>query len=176
MNVSQAIIQRQSCRNFDKTRQVERDKLVKVLQAGVCSPSARNAQPWQLTAVVGTKAQQIADICRTGGGNAFLQNCNTYIVVSMLPQGQPVHVEGLDMQDFRPMDIGMCIMQMCLVACELGLSSCIIGRLNFKRINEVIGQNNQPALVLALGYAASDDVLRPKNRRAFDDTVKIIED
>lgn len=176
MNVSQAIYTRQSCRNFDKHRSVEHDKLIKVLEAGVVSPSARNSQPWQLTAVVGDKAHEIADICRTGGANGFLENCNTYIVVSMLPMdNQCVAVEGLDLQDFRPMDIGMCVLQMCLMATELGLSTCIIGRLSFERINKVIDSDNQPALVIALGYAAQDDQLRPKKRREFDQVVKFVE-
>ena len=176
MNVLQAIYTRQSCRNFDKTRNVEQDKLLKVLEAGVVSPSARNSQPWQLTAVVGDKAHEIGDICRIGNGNAFLENCNTYIVVSMLPEeGQRVTVEGLDLQDFRPMDIGMCVMQMCLMATELGLATCIIGRLSFERINKVIDSDNQPALVIALGYATEDDQLRPKKRREFDQVVKIVE-
>lgn len=171
MNVKQAIERRQSCRSFDKSKLVEMDKLQQIVQAGVLSPSARNLQPWHLTVLQGDKAKQVTDICQTGGANAFLSECNTVIVVSMLDAVEGKRPEGVTPQDFRPMDIGMCVMQMCLQATELGVDSCIIGWLNSQQISKVINSDNHVALVVALGYPTKDYEVRAKKRRDFNQSV-----
>ena len=42
---------RQSCRNFDPARPVEREKLTACLEAARLSPAACNSQPWRYIAV-----------------------------------------------------------------------------------------------------------------------------
>lgn len=42
---------RQSCRDYDATREVEEAKIQRILEAGRLAPSACNSQPWHLIAV-----------------------------------------------------------------------------------------------------------------------------
>ena len=81
----------------------------------------------------------------------------------------------LTVQDFRPFDLGLCVMQMCLKATEIGLSTCMIGLLNQEMIQQAIGSCEEVKIVLALGYAADDDVIREKKRRTMDETVRFVD-
>ena len=57
MNVNEALTQRKSVRAFlDKS--VEREKIVKILQAARHAPSGTNAQPWQVAVVTGQKKRR----------------------------------------------------------------------------------------------------------------------
>ena len=81
---------RQSCRSYSG-RDVEREKLQKILEAGRLSPSARNSQPWYLTlAVSAEKVAAVGECTRAGGKNAFTDICrNGYLYVrnEYLPSG-----------------------------------------------------------------------------------------
>lgn len=51
MNFLELVNQRQSCRAYDPTRQVEREKLESCIEAARLAPSACNAQPWKFIVV-----------------------------------------------------------------------------------------------------------------------------
>jgi nitroreductase len=173
--LQQLFTTRQSCRNYS-TKPVEREKLLKVLEAGMIAPSSRNRQPWTFHVCGEKTLPKVKESCQLYG-NAFLTNCPELIVVTMHPR---VVVDTSDkplltVQDFRPFDIGLAVMQMCLQATELGLSTCMIGLLNQEMIQQAVGTEEEVKIVLALGYAADDDVIREKKRRTMDETVRFVD-
>ena len=173
--LQQLFTTRQSCRNFS-TKPVEREKLLKVLEAGMIAPSSRNRQPWTLHVCGEKSIVPVKQSCQLYG-NAFLTNCPELIVVTMHPR---VVVDTSDkplltVQDFRPFDLGLCVMQMCLQATELGLSTCMIGLLNQEMIQQAIGTTEDVKIVVALGYADESDPIRAKTRRPMDETVKFLD-
>ena len=48
---------RQSCRNFDPSREVESEKLETILAAALLAPSAKNRQPYEIFVAKGEKAK-----------------------------------------------------------------------------------------------------------------------
>ena len=173
--LTQLFTNRQSCRNYS-TKPVEREKLVQVLEAGMIAPSSRNRQPWTLHVCGEKSLPKVKESCQLYG-NAFLTNCPELIVVTMHPR---VVVDTSDkplltVQDFRPFDLGLCVMQMCLKATEIGLSTCMRGLLNQEMIQQAIGCDEEVKIVLALGYASDDDVIREKKRRPMDETVRFVD-
>ena len=60
--------ERQSCRKYDEMRQVEKEKLLAILEAARLAPSACNGQPYHLTVCTGEKAKAVAQ------ATAFLFN------------------------------------------------------------------------------------------------------
>lgn len=171
------LIQRQSCRNFDASRTVEREKLESVLKAGIVAPSARNFQPWNFYVCAGETADKVRKECQHGGANAFLNNCPVLIAVGIRQKPETAGARPLNVtkQDFRPLDAGIAVGQMCLEATNVGLSTCIIGWMNCPAIAEILNTEDEIKVVIALGYASHDDVLRPKNRRNFNDVVKFFD-
>ena len=53
MNFSEIANNRQSCRSYDATKEVEKEKLDAVLESARLSPSACNGQPYHITVCSG---------------------------------------------------------------------------------------------------------------------------
>jgi len=171
-NYFDLIAQRESCRNFDPERPVEREKLIRCIEAAQIAPSACNSQPWHFHAV--TDPARVAALRKTVQGlgmNRFADDCPVLVVVTEETAKLAARIaEHLKKQEFASIDIGIATAQFCLAATAQGLSTCIMGWLNESAIREILGFENSRRirLVLALGYA-KDDTLRTKKRKAFDE-------
>lgn len=62
MNFKEIAENRQSCRNYDASREVEREKLDRILEVARLSPSACNAQPYLITVCTGECAKAVARV------------------------------------------------------------------------------------------------------------------
>ena len=171
------IAQRESCRNYDPDRPVEREKLENCLKAACIAPSACNSQPWHFHAV--TDKARVAALSRTVQGlgmNGFASSCPVLVVVTeeqakLLPRV----LEHVKSQDFASIDIGIATAQFCLAATAQGLSTCILGWIDDKKLREITGIDAPARLVITLGYATEGDSLRPKQRKALDTLVSVKE-
>ena len=66
---------RESCRNFDPSRPVEKEKLVRCAQAAWLAPSACNGQPWKYLIVTNPElAEKLRPMMMELGMNKFLKN------------------------------------------------------------------------------------------------------
>lgn len=162
---------RQSTRAYTD-RLVDSVLLEKILEAGRLSPSARNTQPWTLYC---TSRAEVINALGDGfdaiGRNLFVRDCGAFIAIveEPLPENLKMH------RRYAEFDIGMCIMQMCLEAESLGVSSCILGSYDEESVKDVLGipTDKSVSMVIALGYA-SDSTVRPKSRKSFDEAIKIV--
>ena len=85
MNFLQIARERQSCRSYDETRPVEKEKLEAVLEAARLAPSACNGQPYKLTVCQGQTAQEVAKATMGMGMNKFAIQAPVMIVISEMP-------------------------------------------------------------------------------------------
>lgn len=165
---------RQSCREFSD-KKVELDKLKLILEAGRLSPSARNSQPWLFTLAYSEESvARVGECTRVNGKNAFTEKSSAFIVVSELEN--EAAFGGTPHRYFAEMDIGLCVMNICLQAESLGVSSCILGAFDEDMIKSAanLSVNDRVKLVISLGYAEEGYEIREKNRKPFDECVKII--
>ena len=178
MTYQDLILRRESCRDYDLNRAVEREKLVACLEAARLAPSACNSQPWKLYAV--TERTTLKKVCAAVQGmgmNAFASNCPALIaVVEARPNASERVGARLTKQDFVSVDIGLAVSQLCCEAVEQGLSTCIMGWLDEDKIRAALGIEaaRRVRLVIAIGYARSDAV-RKKQRKALTEIAEIIE-
>jgi len=173
------IAERQSCRKYDASRPVEREKLVRILEAGAIAPSACNSQPWKFHGVTDpTLVAALRPTMQRFGMNPFLNDCPAFIVITEeKAKLMPKIASHLSDREFSSLDIGIATAHLALAATAQGLSSCIIGWLNNKKICEVLDlpETTRVRLVLALGYAKEGDPLRRKSRKSFEDAAKLYE-
>ena len=167
---------RQSCRSYNEKRPVEREKLEKILESARLAPSACNGQPYILTVCTGDKAKEVALLTRgMGGMNKFAVQAPVCIVVS---EGAYVRTAALGAKvkgnDYRSIDIGIMPAYLTAEATAQGLSTCILGWLDDEKIRAVIGTNSATRLVITLGYAAEDDMLRAKKRKELGEFVRFL--
>lgn len=172
MNFSAIAEARQSCRRYDPDKTVESEKLQKILESGRLAPSACNGQPYHFTVCQGETARQVAKATTGMGMNQFTANVPVLIVLSEKPYVKTAALGSkLKGNDYRSIDIGIAAAYMTAEATVQGLGSCILGWFDDEKIRRICGLDSPVRLVIALGYAAEDDVLRPKKRRSLDELV-----
>ena len=172
------VLARQSCRNFDG-QPVSEEAIKKIVDLARLSPSACNSQPWKVYAVIKGESGEKFDLVKKSlqdvGLNKFLDGAGAFLVISektgmlkadILNRFSPKH--------FIKYDAGELCAYITLTAETLGISSCIIGWVNGKKLCSAI---NLPAtedatLVVALGY--SEIPKREKVRKSLDEVYKLI--
>lgn len=172
MDFSKIIYERQSCRKYDPTRDVEKDKLARVLEAGRMSPSACNGQPYLFTVCRGESARAIAGCVSGMGMNKFAKDVPVFLVLSERPY---VATAALGAKakgnDYRSLDIGIAAAHLVCAATEEGLSTCILGWFDDAAVRRICSLDAPVRLVIALGYADPTDSLREKKRKSEDDLI-----
>ena len=171
MNFMEIAENRQSCRSYD-SREVEPEKLQAILEAARLSPSACNGQPYHLTVCRGETAKAVAAATQSMGMNKFASQAPVLIVVSEMPYVKSAALGAkLKGNDYRSIDIGIATAYLTAEATAQGLSTCILGWLDDKKIRAICGLEHPVRLVITVGYA-KEDTLRPKKRKDLSELVK----
>ena len=176
MNFSEIAKNRQSCRYFDNTKQVEDEKIQAILESTILSPSACNAQPYHFTVCKGEKAKEVAEATRGMGMNKFTADVPVMIVISEEAYNKTAGVGAiLKDNDYRSIDIGIACAFLTAEATAQGLETCILGWLDDKKIRKICDLKHPVRLVVALGYPKENYELREKKRKSFEELVTVIE-
>ena len=176
MNFLEIAQARQSCRAYDESRTVEPEKLTAVLEAARLAPSACNGQPYHFTVCRGETAKAVAAGVSGMGMNKFAAQAPVLIVVSEKPYVKSAALGArVKNNDYRSIDIGIAAAYLTAEATAQGLSTCILGWLDDKKIREACGLDQPVRLVITLGYAREGDPLRPKKRRQLSELVTYME-
>ena len=164
MDVFEAIVQRRSIRKY-KNREVEEEKLQKILESARISPSAANRQEWKFLVV---KNQEARDkLIEAVKGQKFVGEAPVTIVAcsteseKVMPCGQLAY----------PVDLSIAVSFMILEAVELGLGTCWLGAFNegkVKKILDIPEEIRVPAM-FTLGYA--DENPGPRPRKNLDEVM-----
>ena len=168
---------RQSCRQYDPSRAVEREKLDSILEAARLSPSACNGQPYFITVCQGETAKRVAKATQGMGMNKFATNAPVMIVLSEMPYVATAALGAkVKKNDYRSIDIGIVAAYITAEATAQGLGTCILGWLNDEEIRAICGVDGAVRLVITVGYPKEGDTLRAKKRKPIADLVKRIDD
>ena len=169
MNFMEIAQNRQSCRAYDETRPVEKEKLEAILEAARLAPSACNGQPYKLTVCQGDTAREVAKATMGLGMNKFSVQAPVLIVVSEMPYVKSAAMGAkVKKNDYRSIDIGIATAYLTAEAAAQGLSTCILGWLDDAKIRRLCDLEYPVRLVICLGYAKDSDKLRDKKRKDMD--------
>ena len=178
MNFLEIAEVRQSCRAYDEAREVEQEKLDAILEAARIAPSACNGQPYHITVCRGETAKEVALATRgMGGMNKFAVQAPVMLVISEMPYVKSAALGAkVKKNDYRSIDIGIVAAYITAEATAQGLSTCILGWLDSKKLMALCGLDQPVHLVIALGYAKEGDKLRPKKRKTLSELVTFLEE
>lgn len=172
MNFTEIAQNRQSCRNYDSTREVEKSKLDAILNSARLSPSACNGQPYHITVCSGDTAKAVARATQGMGMNKFASDAPIQMVISEKPYCRTAAVGAkLKNNDYRSIDIGIVAAYITAEATAQGLGSCILGWLDSDKIKKICNIDGEVRLVICIGYAKADDKLRAKKRKELSEIV-----
>ena len=176
MNFTEIAENRQSCRSYDSSRDIEPEKLEKILTSARLSPSACNGQPYLITVCKNEAAKKVARATQSVGMNKFATDAPVMLVISEMPYVATAALGAkMKKNDYRSIDIGIVSAYITAEATAQGLGTCILGWLDDAEIRNICNLDGAVRLVITLGYAKNDDKLRNKKRKDMDVLVKYVE-
>ncbi|HIT18769.1 MAG TPA: nitroreductase family protein [Candidatus Fimivivens faecavium] len=165
------INRRESCRKY-QDRPVEREKLEAMVEAARLAPSACNSQPWSFFVVTRPELRaQAAKTMQDLGMNRWTDQSAAFIVVVEEKATLSATVGSkMKSQDYAQMDIGIATEHLCLAATAMGLSTCIIGWFDEKKLRALLGvpETKRIRLAVSVGYALEDRVREKKRKPASE--------
>ena len=168
--------ERQSCRRYDPTREVEDEKLDTILECARLSPSACNSQPYRITVVKGEAAKKCAKAVQGMGMNRFASDVPVFLVLSEEDYNATAAMGAkIKKNDYRSIDIGILSAYITAAAASLGLGSCILGWLDDGKLRELCSLSGAARLVIAIGYPPEGEELREKQRKPLQELVSTVE-
>ncbi len=166
MNFFEIASARQSCRSFDPNRKIEPEKLQKIIDTALLSPSACNSQPYHVTVFCGESVTPVADAVMGMGMNKFAPDAGAMLVISEDSYNATAALGSKAKgNDYRSIDIGILASYITLEATAQGLGSCILGWLDDKKLRTLCGIDRPVRLVIALGYPTENYPQRQKKRK-----------
>ena len=131
---------------------VEKEVLLKVLEAGRVAPSASNKQPWHF--VIITDDQSLGEI-RECYEREWLKSAKCIIVVCGDHREAWRRADGKIHTDI---DIAIAVDHMTLAATDLGLSTCWICKFDALKCAKVLDlpEGVEPIVLLPIGYPADE--------------------
>jgi nitroreductase len=148
-----AIFTRRSVRNFLE-KDVEMEKIDKLLRAAMQAPSAANQQPWEFLVVTGK--ENLIALSQCSPYAASLKNAKVGIVVL-------ANQERLMFKDYWQQDLGAATQNILLEATELELGTVWYGtapdqeRMKYIQNLYDLQENLVPFSVIAIGYPKKED-------------------
>lgn len=164
---------RQSDRAYDKNREVEPEKLERILEAARLAPSACNAQPWKFVVITDKELSVKVGKATAGlGMNKFAKDAPVHILIVEESANITSKLGGkVKGKHFPLIDIGIAAAHICLAAEAEGLGSCMLGWFDEKAIKALTGIPESKRLLLdvIVGYPAKEK--RKKMRKAKEKVV-----
>jgi len=163
---------RQSVRGY-LSKEVEREKIERCLEAAQLAPSASNSQPWSFIVVDDPKLKEAVakeTFSQLISFNRFSLQAPVLIILISERSGFLNKVaEAIKDKQFSLIDIGIAAEHFCLQAVEEGLGTCMLGWFNEKGVKKLLNipQQRRVELIITMGYPVSTEI-RPKKRKPID--------
>ncbi len=173
MNFLELVNQRFSARKY-KDVPVEKEKMMRCLEAARLAPSASNSQPWRFIVVdhPELKEKLAAETYSTVlTFNKFVHQAPV-IVAFVIEKPKLVTQIGarIKNKEYPLIDIGIAAEHFCLQATAEGLGTCMLGWFNEKQVKELlhIPESKSVGLLITLGYPDYQTIPVKKRKPAED--------
>jgi len=142
---------RYSSRNY-QDKPVEKEILLKVMEAGRIAPSAKNNQPWHFVALTEPEALRKIRECYE---EPWLESAKAIIVVCGDHRDAWRRADG---KIHTNMDVAIAVDHMTLAATDLGLATCWICKFDVMKCVKTLDLPDgvEPMVLLPIGYAADE--------------------
>jgi len=157
---------RRSIRSFTD-REIEGDRIRKLIEAAIYAPSGGNIQAWNVVVLQGA-----GNIERIKAASPGLLGNPSALIIFCADKRRAYELGGeLGRDTLSIMDIAIAAQNICLEATDLGLGSCMIRSFNQNAVRELLElpEAMSPELIISLGYPL--DIPEPPPRRSVEDTI-----
>lgn len=164
--VLENIKKRYSCRNYDNSRNINKNDLIKILEAASNAPSGKNYQPWAF--YINSDMKDIEYIA---------SNSIYYDFISKSPCIVSIYLNKDISYDYLKdsQAIGAAIQNILLAAHSLEIASCWVGEIlkNKDKIEKFHNVDKQFELmaIITLGYETNCDSIKKTSRKNLDELI-----
>ncbi|MCW8965936.1 MAG: nitroreductase family protein [Candidatus Pacearchaeota archaeon] len=148
MNLLKEIIERKSISAFSD-KEIEKEKIDAVLEAGRLAPSCFNNQPWRYV-LVGKSDYNRKNLEKAlSPSNSWAKKANYLVVVG----GNPKDDSSINDVEYYLYDIGLSVMSFCLEAEHQGLRTHQMAGWDKDKVSKAVSfsKDIKPVIVIALG-------------------------
>ncbi len=152
METLEVIGKRASLKTHLSPRDVEHEKITKILDAARLAPSARNMQPWRFIVVKGKGAVEALVSKAFSEANLVVREAPVIIIACATPSDDVI-VGG---KEYYLFDVALAVENMLLAATDLGLVTHLMTAVNEGELKRVLGIPQEVRFVVAtpLAYPA----------------------
>jgi nitroreductase len=155
-------------------RKVDREVIVRIIEAARLAPSACNRQPWRF--VVADDPELVSRICTRGMHgpvpNVWAREAPVIIVIGLAPSPM-VNTAGKVLKgiDYSMISAGIAGEHICLAAQDEGLGTCWIGWFRSRAVKKLCGipSRIKLAALITLGYPRDTGSVPEKERMKRDE-------
>lgn len=175
MDFEKLVLQRESVRKYTD-KPVEREDIIKCVEAARMTPSAHNSQPWTFVVIDNKELmQKVANetfnaVVRF---NKWVPNAQAMVAVVIEKTHFAMVGSNKSDAEYNMIDIGAATEHFCLQAADLGLGTCILGYFNEKNVKELLNvpSGKKVGLLITMGYSPFE-IARDKKRKELDEMCK----
>jgi nitroreductase len=162
---------RRSIRKY-QDREVEDDKILKMLDAARWAPSAGNTQTWRFYVVRNREMKQ--RLSRAALGQRHVRDAPVVIVVGYDMQEMYSAYRERGVNLYAIQDAAAATQNMLLRAYDLGLGTCWVGAFDETEVSKILSLPKyiRPVAIIAVGYPAEREV---STRKPLERIVEFIE-
>ncbi len=162
--------ERYSCRKMNE-KSVEKEKIEKILQAGILAPTATNAQPYKIWVVESEDAKK-----RLAEANRYIFGAEIFFIVGA--KKDAAWVRKFDNHNFAEIDASIVATHMMLEITDLGLATTWVGHFDEPKLKEVMPELKDYELIaiFPVGYPAEDALPNERHniRRSIEEAVDFV--
>lgn len=173
MELEKALNNRRSIRKYLK-KPVEKDKIIKIVEAGLIAPSAYNRQPWEI-AILEKSKEKIADLmdlyAKEHSTNntisktaSVIRNADKLILVFNVSEKK----NNYDILSLGGMIENMLLQATALEVSSLWVADCIVVK---EEINNLLNIPQEKELISAIVLGYSDYVPAYLPRKSFEEVI-----
>jgi len=168
MDFTKVIFERESVRDYDPNKPVDKQVLDQILEAGRMAPSANNRQPWLFLLISSDKNLKKIKECYD---KEWYKNAPHVLVVVGDKLAAWVRKDGYNAIET---DLTIAMDHLILAAENLGVGTCWIANFDDAKLRETLHlTENQVVFALTpLGYPNDGYQKRKKIRKPFEEVVK----
>lgn len=149
MEYNELIKSRESIRNYDPNRPIDRETLDKILEAGRLAPSAKNNQPWKFLVISSAEMREKVGLCYQ---RDWFHNAPHILIVT--GNRQEAWVRSYDGYNSVETDLAITMTHMILAAENEGVGTCWIAAFDPDILRKVLNLNKNQVVfsITPLGY------------------------
>ena len=157
---------RKSIREF-ADREIEKDKLERLLEALRRAQSAANCQPWHFIIIEKEDRKELDDVFTKEGFKA------APLIIAACAEPSKAWVRKADSKNYAWVDVTIAITEMIAVATAEGLGTCWIAAIEPAKVRDILGipSHIEVVALIAIGYPKVPLVKEEKNRKPLESII-----